>query len=528
MGTVLWAVGGAGAMYLMALAIAHELESFPGGPQALVRSVLPGVEAMRPMRWPAERLDTLGGYLTYHNLTLYTLFLSLYAGVQGTRAVRGGEDRKSLEQVLATGWSRSAVVRDRAIGFALSLTVVTLGVGLGVAAAMSAGGAPDLSGSLATVGTSGLVAMLAYALGVLMAEVTPSSRIASGTTAIVLTALYVATNVWEKLGVLGAVRFLSPYWYFTFSRALVPGHRVNLVTTLVLAALTVALLWLAASAFERRDYGSSLWAHPRTRRAEGPARVQRPMLGSVWTAALLRSRLSLAAWALGAAAPTALMGSFQPAVMNAWSVFEAYGKVAGGSAAISHGDQYLSLAAEIVTPLFAAYVIAQASGWVNDLAQGRVEMVLSAPVSWSRLAWERILTVTVGSAAIAVGALGGLLLGTAAGGGRLSAPGVGRLALGYLLLGAALAGVAAVVVAIARKGVAVAALGLFAAASYLLFLLVPLYGWSDWVSRLSVFGAFGHPYLGWPPATGTMTLLALALTGGAGAAWWAERTPKVA
>jgi len=58
--------------------------------------------------------------------------------------------------------------------------------------------------------------------------------------------------------------------------------------------------------------------------------------------------------------------------------------------------------------------------------------------------------------------------------------------------------------------------------------LVPLFGWPDWVNRLSVFSAFGHPYLGWPPLGGLAVLLALAIPGGLTAAAIAERTPKVA
>jgi hypothetical protein len=34
--------------------------------------------------------------------------------------------------------------------------------------------------------------------------------------------------------------------------------------------------------------------------------------------------------------------------------------------------------------------------------------------------------------------------------------------------------------------------------SYLLVLFVPLLDWHSWIERLSVFGAFGHPYLELP------------------------------
>jgi ABC-2 type transport system permease protein len=78
-----------------------------------------------------------------------------------------------------------------------------------------------------------------------------------------------------------------------------------------------------------------------------------------------------------------------------------------------------------------------------------------------------------------------------------------------------------------RSGLAVVALSVYLGASYLLGLLVSLYGWPEWVNRLSVFGALGHPYLDWPPVSGTLILLGLAVGGLTGGAALAERTPKV-
>ncbi len=101
MGIAVWIVGGSLAMYAIAAGFASEVARFAGGAKAMAASMAAGVEALRLLRWPAERLDTLGGYLTYHNITMYVLFLSLYAAVAGARAVRGLETRHSLEEILA-------------------------------------------------------------------------------------------------------------------------------------------------------------------------------------------------------------------------------------------------------------------------------------------------------------------------------------------------------------------------------------------------------------------------------------------
>lgn len=526
---MLWVFGGSLFMYLIAIALAQEMAQFPGGADAFAASLRPGVEALRPMRWPADRLDTLGGYLTYHNVTLYTLFLSIYAAVQGSRAVRGAEEHHALEGMLATGWSRAAVVRDRALGFLLATGLISGGLGLGIAVSMYAGGEPDLVGSLIVMAASGLAAMAGYGLGMLVSQLTASARTASGISVLVLTVLYVGTNVWDQIGALGVLRFVSPFYYANASRALVPGLGADPLAMATLAMMALATLGLAALAFQHRDYGAALW-HRRPAaevRAAAP-RVQRPALRSLWSASLLRERVGVAVWAISAAAFSSLMVVLEPTVMDAWDAFKDY--IGGGvsTAAASPQEQYLAFAGDVITPVVAAYVITQAAAWVADLEQGRVEVVLAAPVSWTRLVWERIAAVLFGTAVITVAGITALAVGASRIGLGLSAEGLGRLAVGCLLLGGAIGGVAAVVVAVARSGPAIPVLAVFLGTSYLLGLMAPLLEWPEWVGRLSVFTALGHPYLEWPSAEGALLLLGMFLPGVLLACAIAERTPKVA
>lgn len=106
-GTLVWILGGAATMYVMALGLQSEMSRFEGGPKALAASVEAAAQAMRLLRWPPERLDTLGGYLTFHNLTLFAYFLSLYAAMKGAAAIRGAETAQSVEQ--SSRYSRPAI-----------------------------------------------------------------------------------------------------------------------------------------------------------------------------------------------------------------------------------------------------------------------------------------------------------------------------------------------------------------------------------------------------------------------------------
>lgn len=113
-------------------------------------------------------------------------------------------------------------------------------------------------------------------------------------------------------------------------------------------------------------------------------------------------------------------------------------------------------------------------------------------------------------------------------GGSLDPAGFARLTAMCALFGAALGALAAVFVAWVRRPAAVTVLATFVVASYMLTFLVALLDWPEWLSRLSVFWAFGHPYLEWPPSCALIVLPLLAFGGTVLAARVAERTPKVA
>ncbi|MGN6576050.1 MAG: ABC transporter permease subunit [Nocardioides sp.] len=515
--------------FTMALALEKEMNDFPGGPRALAATIGPSAEAMRIMRWPAERLDTVGGYLTYHNVILLNLAFAVYGAVLGARAVRGAEEGHAAEELLATGVSRTALVRARAIGFAATALMISLAVGAATAAGLAVAGVPDAPGALVTLLTSGLVAVVGFALALAVSQLLPGSRSAAGLTSAALVGLYIVTNLEGELGALSGLRWLSPFHYANLSRALVPGHGLDLLGTLVLLAMAAGLLWVGAVGFERRDYAAALWVRHRDNQgpAEHATRVPTRLLGSVWTASLRRGALGLLAWAAGGAALTGIFAALQPAVVDVWTGLDYLTALLGGANADVE-DLYWAFLGEMLAPLIAAFVIVRASGWVADLAQGRVEMLLTTPVSWSRLVVERTVALVVGVLVITVTAIISLVVIGLGVGSSFDARGLVRLTVTCLLFGAALGGVAALVVAWVRRAAAVTTLAAVVAASYLLTLLTALFGWPEWLNRLSVFWAFGHPYLEWPPTSAVVVLLTAGLAGTALAARVAERTPKVA
>ena len=527
-GIILWVVAGAATQFATTSMLAQEFRTTPGGAAALAPSVEAAAQALRVLRWPAERLDTLGGYITYHNVLLIPLFLGLYAAIVGAQAIRGAEAGGSLEEILATGWRRSAVVRDRALGFLIAIALIALGVGAGTAIGLAAGGAPNTVGAFVTIGEAALCAFTFYALGVLVAQLTRNARTAAGITALVMTALYVFTNVWDKAGLLAGARYISPFFYFQQSRPLVPGHGFDLAATIALALIPVVILGVAAWALERRDYASVLGARPTVEAARGPVTVERPWLAAFWSSSLVRQRYGLLAWAIGTASMAAMVSNLEPEVRRLWGEVEFFRRFIAISGTGSLTDQYLAFAGTLLAPVAGAYATTQVAGWISDLRQGRVELVLSSPVAWTRLLVERMLAVAGGIAVIVAAAIGGLVAGAIAADVPLRPDGLVRLAADALLFGLAIGGIGAVLAGFLRTGLATALLAVFIVATYLVDMLTPVYDWPSWIGNLSVFDAFGQPYAGVPAFSGIALLACLALIGTATAAWISEHTPKVA
>ena len=139
---------------------------------------------------------------------------------------------------------------------------------------MAFGDESDLGGSLITMGTSGLVAVVGYALGMTLSQFVGSARAASGIGAAVMCGLYLATNVVDSLGPAApVVRLVSPFHHANASRALVPGYGLDPVATVALVAMAGVMFALAAWAFEHRDYAAPVWRRQVRHR---PGRPRRP------------------------------------------------------------------------------------------------------------------------------------------------------------------------------------------------------------------------------------------------------------
>jgi ABC-2 type transport system permease protein len=483
-------------------------------------------QAMRLLRWPAERLDTFGGYITYHNVTVVALGLGVWGAIQGASLLRGTRAEGQLEYVLAAGYPRWRILISRVAGFVIILLLVTAGIGMGLAAATAVAGAFDLSGSMITMASVGLAALACFGLGLATGQMGGTARSAAGLASALIAGLYLLTNIWEEVGWIGGLRYLSPFYFSNQSRDLVPGQSVDLTAMGLIIAMTVGAVGFSAWAFQQRDLREPLWRLPTRVTGTAPSAHTVTVRSYFWSESS-RTKVGLIAWSLGAASVIGLVAWLEPVVVDVWDELGFSDFLSGSKSGASVADQYFSFASQLVALVVAAYAITQAAGWVAEMRDGRVEMLLAQPVSWQRLILLRMLVASIGVMAISLAAAAGMAAGAAAVDTSLDPSGLVRSIPVTLMLGLAIAGLGAVLVAWIPTATSVIVLSVVTFASYLLPFVVPLFDLPDWSANLSLFGAYGQPYLEVPDAGGMLLLTALILAGGFVAPMLAQHFPKV-
>jgi ABC-2 type transport system permease protein len=158
---------------------------------------------------------------------------------------------------------------------------------------------------------------------------------------------------------------------------------------------------------------------------------------------------------------------------------------------------------------------------MGDETEGRLELVLSTPLTRVRWAIASAVGSWLGIALIIIIVAGALAAGVSAAGGEVATPLVGTLVLA--LYGAAMIGIGIGVGGQVGPAFAAPAVMAFAIATFLIDLLGPPLSLPDWMQELALSNHLGEPMLGtWDPG-GMAVCLALAIGGVALGAWGLRR-----
>jgi ABC-2 type transport system permease protein len=457
--------------------------------------------------------ETLGGYEQYKLLAFGILLLMLWAGIVAVGIARGEEVRGVTDEWLAAGLSRSRLVVARSAAFLVVLAIVSVVTVLGISAvAPLVQQDPNIGGELLKALSMTCGVFAGFTLALLVAQLPAERQTATALSVGLLVLLLVVNGIADTADRLAWVGVVTPFHWMERTSTAAPGGTFDLFGTLGLAIAALAFLAMTTVVFRRRDIGSGLVSWGSRSRAALRTASHNVMLRMPSTEGLWEQRVGLLVWACSTLVLAAVMVSLTKSMADALfsdpnlkSMFQ--GAFGNGYEALL-GFVWFGFALLIL----AGYAVVQVSRWTAQDQEGRVEMLLSAPVSRTRVVIERAIEFAAASLLIVVGGYLGLAAEIPSAGLQVDASRV--FTASALLWPFALAfGGLGVALASRWPRIAVPVLGAFAVLEYLLGDLAPLFKAPEWVANLSLFHLYGNPITGSAPWTAAITMAVLFVLG---------------
>jgi len=469
------------------------------------------------------RLDTIGGYVQWRAFGFYAIPFAVWALASATGAARGDEEKGLVEMVLATGTSRLRFLTTRISAFAAGSAFAALAGSIGLLIGVAIGQEDfAVNRALAAAIPLAALAVACYCITLAVAQLT-SARSAVPIAGVLLLALFLLNSLSHNFDWLVRWRVLSPFHYYELNQPLPPGGAVDVPATVVLIATSLFFAGVAAIAFVNRDLGSPLI----TLRRPPPPTSYDLDVPRVWGAPVVRDlyerRNELLAWVVGMSALAAI---FVPLTMTIVRPLLSIPELKPYLDTFVHGAVFPSFVHVIwfapAQLLMAGFAITQVARWSAEDGDGRLEMLLSTPISRVRVVVERLTVLTLG--ALAIAGVSGIVVAVSAHAQTFDLDLV-RVAEASLLL-VPFTLVFAVVGALVATRIPRATVGLltaFAFASYLALQLAPIFKWPAWAQNLSVFKLYGQPLTQGVDVPGLTIMLVIVAVGFTAAALTIQR-----
>ena len=463
------------------------------------------------------KLATLGGYMTWKYGALFGLGAGLWSILALSGTLAGEASRGSLDLVAAAPFGKRRIALEK---LAAHLTVLWLAmafVAIMIVVSSNAFGDPNLGdpiplgGAIGFATWAGFIAMCFGGLALALAPLLGRSG-SAGVAGLAMVALWVASG----LDIGGPLVAVSPF-HWTINHIPLVGYYDGPGLALV-GIVAVVLLALGVELFSRRDLGVTAGLSlPAT-----PAAVLgvRGPVSRAFGDELPRAL----AWGIGfgvmGALLASLVGSFANQIGSDSSLSKTFALIFPGKDLATAGG-WLQLYADlfyIAAGLAAATFV---SKWASDETDGRLEEILSVPMSRAR--WVvaggvgAILAVVVMTVVLALG----IGLGAAAGGATAGDAMVGTASLG--LYAAAIVGVGVAIGGLWRTSLAAEIAALVVVATYLVDLLAPALKLPDWIHQIALTAHMGHPMVGVWDRDGVVACLVIAVGGILVGAWGMSR-----
>jgi ABC-2 type transport system permease protein len=475
--------------------------------------------------WLAEpvKVDTPGGYATFkYGPTI--LLLAVWALAAGARALRGEEERGSIDVLLSLPESRVRLAIEK-LG---AIWTALLGIGLLMALVTFAGVQRTNAGlrfidvalfALNVVLTSGVFA----AIALLISQFTRERGTASGITGILFVLSIVVDMVHRIFPNTEWISQLSPVYYYNLSRPLVPGYGANAGAMVGLFAASVVLSAAGIWLFARRDVGGTVSLPSWLRLPERATPPERALpvndwaLRSIYTRSLAMIAWPTLWWTLGIAGFAAWMivvakqtETLLITMASSSAILKTFITSLGGSNAVS-GATLLSALWAFLPVALMAFAVTQASRWASDEEEGRLELILATPQSRLQVILGRFAGLATATVLIGLVTLAATAAASAGAGLTLDAGNLAAASLAMIPLGLLVAALGYLFSGWLRAAFDTGLLTFLLAIWFFISFLGPGFNWPDALQRLSPLYYYGTPLLHGIATGGTIGILAVSL-----------------
>ncbi len=460
---------------------------------------------------PPDRPDTVGGYVQWRAFGFLAILFAIWGLVSASGAARGDEERGLVQAVLAAGVSKPRLMAARMTAFALGSLVGAFAASAGLLVGVATGGETfsAVTALQAAIPLAAL-AICCFSLTFFLAQFA-SARNATAVAGVVLLALFLINSLSRTFDSLVPWRPLSPFHYYELSSPLTPYGTLDAGATLILVAVAVVAVVFATLAFKYRDAGSPLISLPASGR---PASYE--MSTSVaWRIPVVRDlydrRVSLLIWTAGLSSLGALFVVLTKSVVQPLLTIPALTRY---FSAFLTGDVYASFLGYIwfgfAQLLMAGFAITQVARWSAEDSDGRLELILSNPISRARIVVERAIVLMIG--ALIIGVVSAVAVGIEAHYQSIELDRTRLIEASLLLVPFTLVyGAVGALLASRLPRATVGLLGAFAFASYVTTQLGPIFKLPEWVQDLSPFKLYGQPLTSGVDQTGLLIMIAIVL-----------------
>jgi putative exporter of polyketide antibiotics len=480
--------------------------------KALVNSLPPAMAGVYGNPFP-QAIETLGGSIGWKTAASLGLMAALWSVLALSGTIASEVRRGSIEFVATTPLGKRRIALEKLGAHVTGMAIVVLVTTVCTYVAGTFGTLPgDAISWTSSFGFGLWVGVVALASGSVAFALAPF--VGRGASAAIAGAVllfgYFANGYQEAAPAFAPFANLTWFGWTVHHQPLVSQFDwVSLVPAIV---LTVVLMAIGVVGFASRDLGA-------VQRIPWPHLPSFALgLGGPFSRSL-GERLPLAVWwgigigllgfVFGAAAPSfsATLAEMSPDTLAIFrTAFPDIDLLSGAGA-------FLQLAFITFGLILAGFATATlVRGWASDELEGRLEMLLSTPMSRAAWALRGGLGLYAAIALFTLVVMAGIGIGSlSAGGGDVATPIVGTLVLGLYAL--ALAGIGIAFGGLVTTSFAGEIVALLVILTFVLDTLAPALQWPDWIQQLALTAHLGRPMVGIWDWSGMALLAAIAVGG---------------